>query len=698
MGTVSTDRSGGTPTSVANNRQSGLSSSSARKGPCIAASTTNLTLSGEQTINGIVCVDGDRVGAFGQTLSQNSGIYIVSTGLWERAADFNRNDDVVEGTEVRITRGTNAGLWVLTTQGDIVIGTTPLTFARDSTLAGSAVLQGNNGTDFSSRVGTLNNLFGTAVNIAAAATIDISDQAVMTGFYATISGNTGISGITMDSEQVALLRFTGTPLITISASLVGNNNAANIQIEAGDHALVRKTPGGAVHFIHLPVRDRGNSKWAAAVASAGTTIIPEGVYGHITGTTTITDVDFGISVDGRYAIVEFDGALTITNSSTLKCPGSADIVTTAGDVIMFVQDVGDTVRVVPLSPSVRGAVQTVAAAPTTDQNNYAIAGVFTGASKKTILILSPTISIKLTGVSTSGWETGKELIIRNGTSETGASGRLIILEQNSGSSLAANRFSSGRRHMPIMLMPGDEINLRYDGTNIIVLNQVTPENGASLGFNGVEFNSSMMGVGSVNGTGAAVSFASAATDDDHAVPITALDTGTTATGRASKVMAAGGGVQGGAGCQVFVGALRVPVLSTALQEYDARAGFNDGAGAGGVPGDGVFWFYDRNTSVNWLCRAMNTGVATTVDSGIAVSTSLTFIRLGVFLNGDATRAEFFYSTDKGQTWNFISTAITSANLPFNRTYGAEIGITKSVGTTTSQLFIRSQAYRIMNWS
>ena len=42
--------------------------------------------------------------------------------------------------------------------------------------------------------------------------------------------------------------------------------------------------------------------------------------------------------------VTFDGALTLTyNATTLKLPGSANILTQAGDTALFVQDSGDNV-------------------------------------------------------------------------------------------------------------------------------------------------------------------------------------------------------------------------------------------------------------------------------------------------------------------------------------------------------------------
>ena len=84
----------------------------------------------------------------------------------------------------------------------------------------------------------------------------------------------------------------------------------------------------------------------ADVASASTIALGTGRFFHITGTTTITDIDFTDAVNGRWAVLEFDGALTLThNATTLTLPGGASITTAAGDRAFIVQDSGDNMHV-----------------------------------------------------------------------------------------------------------------------------------------------------------------------------------------------------------------------------------------------------------------------------------------------------------------------------------------------------------------
>ena len=89
-----------------------------------------------------------------------------------------------------------------------------------------------------------------------------------------------------------------------------------------------------------------------AVASAGTVFVGTSHLYHVTGTTTITDIDFTDAIDGRWAWLIFDGALTLThNATTLALPGGANITTAANDRALFVQDNADNVVCLVYVPS-----------------------------------------------------------------------------------------------------------------------------------------------------------------------------------------------------------------------------------------------------------------------------------------------------------------------------------------------------------
>ena len=99
----------------------------------LAATTGQTTLSGEQTVDGIALVTGDRVLVKNQSTASQNGIYVVAAGAWTRADDFNNDPLTIEvksGDLVPVLSGDTqaATIWILTTPDPITIDTTPLTF------------------------------------------------------------------------------------------------------------------------------------------------------------------------------------------------------------------------------------------------------------------------------------------------------------------------------------------------------------------------------------------------------------------------------------------------------------------------------------------------------------------------------------------------------------------------------------------
>jgi hypothetical protein len=117
--------------SIIVDRQDGLSSSTAFKGPCRAATEVNIVLEGLQTIDGVLLEEGNRVLVAQQTDARDNGIYVADTGPWRRAKDFSRTDDVIKGTRVTITDGESYArvTFQVTTANPIVVGTTEINFA-----------------------------------------------------------------------------------------------------------------------------------------------------------------------------------------------------------------------------------------------------------------------------------------------------------------------------------------------------------------------------------------------------------------------------------------------------------------------------------------------------------------------------------------------------------------------------------------
>jgi hypothetical protein len=140
MVTTRVDRTGSPVASIATDRAQGLISGAGVKGPCYLATTANITLAGEQTIDGVAATAGKRVLVKDQTTASQNGIWLVATGDWVRAPDFYSNDSVREGTRVFVTDGTVSGgtEYAVTTPDPISIGSTSITFAFSSSVLSTA--------------------------------------------------------------------------------------------------------------------------------------------------------------------------------------------------------------------------------------------------------------------------------------------------------------------------------------------------------------------------------------------------------------------------------------------------------------------------------------------------------------------------------------------------------------------------------
>lgn len=96
---------------------------------CDVVATTNLTLSGEQTIDGFT-TSSSRVLAAGQSDPAENGPYVSSSGSWARASDVDTWDETLRATFF-IENGTVYGgtTWVSQTQSGGTLGSTGITFA-----------------------------------------------------------------------------------------------------------------------------------------------------------------------------------------------------------------------------------------------------------------------------------------------------------------------------------------------------------------------------------------------------------------------------------------------------------------------------------------------------------------------------------------------------------------------------------------
>jgi hypothetical protein len=380
-------------------------------------------------------------------------------------------------------------------------------------------------------------------------------------------------------------------------------------------------------------------------------------------------------------------SFNVPHGTAPTSPTNGDVWTTTGG---FFARINGATQQMANQTDVDSEVITLA--PSANQNDYAT-GVSTKKAVLSTVIISPTNSIKITGISTTSWQTGKRIKLRNGTSKSASTARIIILERNSASSLAANRFDmpANEHGVPVILMPGDECELVFDGTNLKVANGTRVGSVANMFDSAMQGSSPYTGSGWPSGTGAATFFNTGISITSGQYSGFEIDTGTTTTGRCS-IATSYLGMSAGVGAMLSLVSFVPNVLSTATDEYKNYIGFHDAHS--GTQTDMAGWVYDRTVSTLWQTRTMsNTTATSNAITGFTVDASILTL-LGTFINGDATSVEFFYSTDLGATWNFTPTKHTT-NIPSGtaRAFGHGLTIQKSAGTTNTWVLGTIMGYR-----
>src|SRR5699024_7377246 len=166
-----------------------------------ASSSSNITLSGLQTIDGYTLQANDRVLVMGQTDASENGIYDAKSGSWVRSSDFDEvvTGEVEQGASVFVENGSNYGntSWALKTGGTIVLGTTGLEFLQT---AGSATYTAGSGLNLNGTTFSVDNSIAKKTDIKDGQ-FTVSGTGALTGSGSMTANQSSNTSSTLDLKQ-----------------------------------------------------------------------------------------------------------------------------------------------------------------------------------------------------------------------------------------------------------------------------------------------------------------------------------------------------------------------------------------------------------------------------------------------------------------------------------------------------------------
>ena len=231
------------------------------KQPVRVATTANVTLSGEQTIDGVL-TSVDRILVKDQTTGSENGIYVMAAGAWARAADADTDAEVIAGIAAWVNEGTaNAdSAWVLTTDDPIVVATTALTFTKFSS-SGGTVTAVTGTAPITSTGGNTPDIAITAETGGAAGSMSAADKTKLDAIEAaadvTDATNVNAAGAVMEADfnasTILAADTDDTPAaLTIAASTIVGRKATGgiVALTTAETRTIINVADGANAYVH----------------------------------------------------------------------------------------------------------------------------------------------------------------------------------------------------------------------------------------------------------------------------------------------------------------------------------------------------------------------------------------------------------------------------------------------------------------
>lgn len=282
------------------------------------ATTANITLSGEQTIDGVL-TSGSRVLVKNQSTASQNGIYVSAAGAWSRAADANTGAELVYAV-VNILLGTaGAGKVYRCDQTSITLGVTSITFTVWDLAAYT------NGTGLS--------LTGNQFSL---------DTTYTDGLYLRLDGTSVMTGNINAGNNSLINTYSITDLSNNVSIYIddrglmypaGDGTAVNWENRASGIGINSQAP--TARFAFLKTTNLTANRTFEFPNSNGTLMIVGGAVAASTLTGTVSPVNGGTGIANNAASTltisgNFATTLTITGSTGVTLPTSGTLATLAG--------------------------------------------------------------------------------------------------------------------------------------------------------------------------------------------------------------------------------------------------------------------------------------------------------------------------------------------------------------------------------
>ena len=203
---------------------------------CIA--TTQITLSGLQTIDGITTIAGDLVLVVGQTLKQQNGVYVAASGQWLRHEDTNTWEKLVSAM-------------VVVEQGDVYKDTQWMCIADRDGILETNILEWI-------QIPLLNDIVPRFGLTRTGNIVDVNDDTLNNTTFINSSNQVEVKRKTMGAIGIDSNTDTGGIKVNVDNTTVGINNsnqlfakgafkAFHTFFDAGSPNIITDLPDGLIH-------------------------------------------------------------------------------------------------------------------------------------------------------------------------------------------------------------------------------------------------------------------------------------------------------------------------------------------------------------------------------------------------------------------------------------------------------------------